>query len=390
MGKHSFSVPINPEALRFAIAQSGYEQEELVEKVRTKGAKRRFSLEYLKEILQGQRNPLYTDLKYLDTYLKRGIPFYFLSQFPNDEVFANFRKKNRDVKIEPDVEVKLREYASLRRDIAEMLKDSYISIERNLRVYTEKESPEKVAEELRKRFVYVPDNFGKSQTREAFQFLRNRVEEEGIFVFKDNLGENTRGCLFLKGEGPPLLLINSSENKNAEIFTLLHELAHYLLDKEELDYGLERSSYSHATENWCDRFAFRFLFPESAESREQFTKDQKEELMKSSRLEELSKTYKVSKHALMFRFYLLNIISGAEYKDFKARYSFKEKEDRKTQADGGGDYYKTNRSRLSGQYIAVVAEHYRKGRLSLPETLEYLRVKDFGRAERLFESVENG
>ena len=43
-----------------------------------------------------------------------------------------------------------------------------------------------------------------------------------------------------------------------EIFTLAHELAHFLINSEEID-DIEETYENGRTERWCNDFAFYFL-----------------------------------------------------------------------------------------------------------------------------------
>lgn len=381
----SFEVNANPKAIKFAIEQSGYDSDILANKIGRQT--KRFTKIYLWELLEGKRKPLYSDLKKLDSFLKRGIPFFFLENMPKENVLPMFRLKNNNLRLSPETEIKLRKYEDLRKEIKYLLqgeKEEYIRV---LPVFDIKQKPEDVAKEIRKKFLFDDIHIEKSTHRDVFAHIRRKIENSDIYVFKDSLENGLRGCIFIKNNLPPLILINSNDDKNAEIYSLLHEFGHFLLDDEELDLDEDGIKKDEKIELWCNAFAYHFIMKNEFEIEENFTKENKAQLTDIEKLKELSEKYKISKHALMLRFYLLGIITANEYYEFKNRFPYKFKDKNKPKS---GDYYKTNRDRLSRKFISLVYATFSDGKISLTETFNYLHVKDNHRIDQLLEVVDNG
>lgn len=381
----SFEVDANPAAIKFAVENSGYTSDLLVCEIgrRTK----RFTMAYLGELLEGKRKPFYSDLKKLDSYLKRGIPFFFLEKMPKENILPMFRLKNNNLRLSPETEINLRKYENLRKEIKYLLDGASKNYERIISVYTIKLNPENVANEIREKFLFDDLNIKKGvSSKDVFEHIRRKIESNNIFVFKDSLEDSLRGCIFIKNELPPLILINSNDDKNAETFSLLHEFGHFLLDDEELDFDGEGIRYNETVEFWCNAFAYHFIMKNEFEVKENFTKENKVNLVDPENLAALSKKYKVSKHALMLRFCNLGIITPKEYYEFKNRFPYKFKDKNKSK---GGDYYKTNKDRLSRRYISLVHTNFSDGKISLTETFSYLHVKDIHRIDQLMEVISN-
>lgn len=98
---------------------------------------------------------------------------------------------------------------------------------------------------------------------EAFKYLRQKVEENGVFVLlKGNLGsyhtdidlQVFRGFA-LCDDVAPFIVINHQEAKSARAFTLLHELTHLLLGQT----GISSSVAEKNIEIFCDRVASEVL-----------------------------------------------------------------------------------------------------------------------------------
>lgn len=379
-----FSVSVKPEVLSFAIKRSGYSREGLVNSINKKFGAKYFDTNYLKEVLDGKISPRYSDLKKIDAFIKRGIPFYFLEGPPDEKIFINFRKKHEEYSLDPKIEITLREYEYLREEIKQLLEDENISYVRDFPIYSVKDDPSKIGFEIRKRLKIDNIDIKAIESKESFEYIRREIERHTIFVFKDHLGYMLRGCIFLNDNLPTLILVNSTDDKNAEIFSLLHEFAHYLLNNEGIDVdniNLEEED----VESWCNSFAYHFLMREEDEIKEGFSKENKEALFNPGRLRELSNKYKLSKFAFVFRFLRLGVIDSCEYHAFINRSPYKQK----AKDSGGGDYYHTNQERLSRKFILIVYENYQDGNISLKETYKYLRVKDRSRINQLLEVLKS-
>jgi len=142
--KSTFNVSIKPELLSFAIKRSGYSIEGLVKRINERFRVKYFDTNYLNGVLEGKISPKYSDLKKIDDFIKRGIPFYFLEEPPDEKIFINFRKKHREYSIDPKIEITLREYEYLREEIKQLLEDENISYVRDFPIYSVKDDPSKI------------------------------------------------------------------------------------------------------------------------------------------------------------------------------------------------------------------------------------------------------
>ncbi len=381
----TFRVSVKPELLSFAIKRSGYSIEGLVKRINERFRVKYFDTNYLKEVLEGKISPQYSDLKKIDTFIRRDIPFYFLEEPPDEKIFINFRKKHGEYSLDPDIEITLREYEYLREEIKQLIKDENISYVRDFPIYCVKDDPSKIGFEIRKRLKINDIDIKAIDSKDLFEYLRGEIERHTIFVFKDHLGYVLRGCIFLNDDLPALILINSTDDKNAEIFSLLHEFGHYLLNNEGIDAEDINLEEDRDVESWCNSFAYHVLMREENEIKEGFYKENKDELFTPVRLKELSDKYKLSKYAFVFRFLNLGIIDFGEYHAFLNRFPYKQK----TEDNAGGNYYYTNRDRLSRKFISIVYENYQDKNISLHETYEYLGVRDNSRINQLLEALKS-
>lgn len=101
----------------------------------------------------------------------------------------------------------------------------------------------------------------------SFVLWRQALEEQGVLVFLTSKypgwshidRELFRG-LALSYDVLPIIVINDSDAKKAQVFTLFHELGHLLQQTSHTGVWEQRAS----EEVWCDRFAGEVLMPSSA------------------------------------------------------------------------------------------------------------------------------
>ena len=150
---------------------------------------------------------------------------------------------------------------------------------------------------------------------------RKMLEEKSIFIFTtskypgwSHIGDNFRG-LSVFYPTLPIIIVNASDAKKAQSFTLFHELGHILRGETELD-EFEELDYldSHSSEKWCDEFAGNILMPEKefSESTNENISEWELGLVKN-----IAKKFKVSPYACLVRMRQLDIINYENYIEIK-------------------------------------------------------------------------
>ncbi len=194
---------------------------------------------------------------------------------------------------------------------------------------------------------------GFRNIEESVNYLSSRIEELGVIVVFNGVVENSnkrslsvdecRGFVLVDPYAP-LMFVNNSDGKAAQLFTLMHELAHIFVGYSAgFDYG-KLLPASDPVEKLCDQVAAEFLVPEDA-----FLKLWRQD----PRVEKLTRHFKVSRIVVARRAYDLGKISKTEFYNLYAMYR-RDVQTKKDSASNGGDFYATQNKRVSVRFAGYV------------------------------------
>lgn len=201
----------------------------------------------------------------------------------------------------------------------------------------------------------------------ALRQLVDRIGSTGVLVMISGIvGANTHRkldpaefCGFaLSDPMAPLIFVNGSDTKAAQIFTLVHELSHIWLGESALSDAQMAAAVGNDHELWCNRVAAEVLLPLSTLPSE-FGGD-----ATTQELDRLARIYRVITVVVLKRLFDANYFGWGEYRD---RYEAERARvmqilTQKQSPDGGGNYYYTQPIRLSRQFArAVIADTFEGG-----------------------------
>jgi len=366
----SFEVNVNPEILRWARERAGFSEEETAKKLK-------ISIENYRKIETGKKKPTFTQIERLARIFKRPTAVFFLPEPPDEPPFsASFRimpKSEQNLSRELRLAIrKARYYQSIAN---ELMEDLGINPKANVKFATINDDPLLLArEERRKLGISIEEQFEFRNAYSAFNRWRNAVEAQNILVFQFKFPiESARGFSLMDKE-PPVIVLNSSDNILARIFTLFHEYAHILLRLPEIYTGEETIDYDKEIESWCNKFASEFLVPENFLKNE---KSYRELINKTKSLEEvlkiLSQRFKVSKHAILTKLKVINVISNEEYEEIslKLKSQFIKEEKRGFSLPA----HKRCIQEKGEKFVSIVLNAKEKEIITSADMIEYLSLK---------------
>lgn len=230
--------------------------------------------EFLQLISEGLKNPITKEeiftneikvsyLKRIDKIFEKGLHYYLDPKSPetSKEASVFFRKQNfatSDLNIGA---IKIvNRFEELKLSLSAIAKLSDLDFKRKFPKYSIKESPKDAAFKVREK-LYPPYNPNR---RDFLKSLISKFAEHNILVFEfiETWNKKDKANIdgfFLK---PNVIVLKRHQSFRREIFTLAHELGHYIIEEEEieeLDYQKIGNKNITKLERWCNDFAYFFL-----------------------------------------------------------------------------------------------------------------------------------
>lgn len=199
-------------------------------------------------------------LKKVDKLFQKGLSFYtspiVLTEQSNHSIF--FRKQNFNSELELGDREIVNKVEDKIQSLSALEKLSDFNIKRKLPIFQISNNPIEVAKEIYDQVIpqetYIED-------RDFLKAFIYRLADNNIIVHEFVETWNKKNKTNLDGFFIQPNTITIKRNQKAfkkEIFTLAHELGHYLINVEEIDH-IEFSQNRNDIERWCDEFAFSLL-----------------------------------------------------------------------------------------------------------------------------------
>lgn len=257
-------------------------------------------------------------LKKIDKIFDKGLHFYLdpktLEQTEEASIF--FRKNSFGTELNIGARKIVTQFEDFKISFSAIAKLADINLNRNLPVYNISQSAKDVANQLRK--LIYPNH--QTKTRKDFlTVIIGKLAERNILVFEFVETWNKKEKANIDGFFlcPNVIVLKRNQNAfNREIFTLLHELGHYLLNEEEIEQvdvlNTVNSNLSEV-ERWCNDFAYYFLAGDYSAIIDNMDMADASNDYYHETIEEISQKVNLSRIALYTRLLLQGKISPHNY-----------------------------------------------------------------------------
>jgi len=261
-------------------------------------------------------------LKRIDKIFNKGLNFYLDPKSPDTSRDASifFRKSKFGTELNIGAKKIVNQFEEFKISLSAISKLAEIKIDRRLPVFTIDQDPRKVALSIRK--TLYPEF--SSNTKEFLRALISKLAESNIMVFEfvETWNKKEKANIdgfFLK---PNVIVLKRQQSSfRREIFTLAHELGHYLINEEEIEHldvlNLASTKLS-AIERWCNDFAYHFLIGEHNNDIELIDKADSSNDYHFELIERISKETHLSRIALFTRLLFQRKLSQRNYNTIKA------------------------------------------------------------------------
>lgn len=338
-------IEVNTNILTWAINRAGYEMHD-------------FLLKFPKtqDWIDNKKKPT---IKQLESFSKKVyVPFGYLllKEPPKEELPIPYFRTGKGALNEINLNVydTILMLQSRQEWLVDYLKDNEFEALQFVGKYNDQTNYLKIVRDIRQTLQLELDwarNF--STWEKALEHLTQRIEDIGIITtFNGIVGNNTRRKIkvedcrgfVLVDEFAPFMFINNSDAKAAQMFTIIHELAHIWLGKSAGFDFKQMLPADDPIEKLCDLVAAEFLVPENL-LLDLWKKDQK--------IKSLARKFKVSPIVIGRRALDLKLISRKYFFNFYKEY-IEGLKNRKAKQGPGGNFYATAKKRISLTFAAHV------------------------------------
>jgi Zn-dependent peptidase ImmA (M78 family) len=359
-------VNINANMLTWAIARAGFDLHEFT-----------IRMPNVQKWLEGEKKPTVKQLEDFSKKVYLPFGFLFLPEPPKEKLPIPFFRTNDTQATKVSVNV----YDTIllmqqRQDwLREYLKDiefdnlSFVSKYKNHFVIAD------IVADIRKTLGLHEGWASELRTwQEALNFLTQKIEDEGIIIVFNGVVENNgyrkipvdecRGFV-LVDQIAPFMFVNNADSKSAQMFTIVHELAHVWTGHSAGFDFRKLQPANDPVEILCDKIAAEFLVPEKTFN-----------IIwgKNPTIKYASRYFKVSEIVIARRALDTGKISRAQFFEFYEEYSKREFEKKENQSSGG-DFYATTRKRLSITFASHINNAVKSGKLLYRDAYKLTSLK---------------
>ncbi|NBC57656.1 MAG: ImmA/IrrE family metallo-endopeptidase [Bacteroidetes bacterium] len=260
-------------------------------------------------------------LKRVDKIFNKGLSFYVdpspISVNKSSNIF--FRKDHFQDELNIGSKKIVNQFEDLKSTLSTISKLSNLKLERNFPIFKINKNPKDTAEGVRNT-IYPKRRISKK--RDFLKQLIENLAEQNVLVFEFVEHHNLTHKANINGffiQPNFIVLKRQQRSLSRELFTLAHELGHYLLNKEEIEdveINFKRHNVSKI-ENWCNEFAFHFLAGSFSDNLDRLEKATEENNFHQNLIKKMSSKTHLSTLALYTRLLYKKKISKSNYQRIK-------------------------------------------------------------------------
>jgi Zn-dependent peptidase ImmA (M78 family) len=359
-------VNINANMLTWAIARAGYDLHDFANKVPS-----------IFEWIKGDKKPTVKQLEDFSKKVYLPFGYFFLSEPPKEKLPIPFFRTNNTQATQ--VSVNVYDTILLLQQRQDWLKDYLKEIEFEtlsfVGKYRNSNNVQEIVIDLR-RSLNLSENWASQYKtwQDALESLIRHIEDIGIITVFNGIVENNthrpisveecRGFV-LVDDMAPFMFVNNSDGKAAQMFTIVHELAHIWTGHSAGFDFRKLEPANDPIERLCDKIAAEFLVPEVTFN---------EVWNSNPNIKNAARFFKVSEIVIARRALDLGKITKASFFEFYDEYTNREFIKKESQSSGG-DFYATTRKRLGLAFSTHINNAVKSGKLLYRDAYKLTSLK---------------
>tara|TARA_R110000751_G_scaffold12457_4_gene42772 strand:+ start:94 stop:1221 length:1128 start_codon:yes stop_codon:yes gene_type:complete len=359
-------INVDSNMLAWAVSRAGYDLAEFTEKVPN-----------LEKWLSGEKKPTVKQLEAFSKKVHLPFGYLFLSEPPVENIPIPFFRTNGN-QID---KVNLNVYDTIllmqqRQDwLRDYLKDNEFDPLPFVGKYNGINKVSEIVNDIRQT-LELSENWASElgTWEEAQNHLIEIIEDKGIITVFNGVVENNgyrkipvdecRGFV-LVDDIAPFMFINNADSKSAQMFTIVHELAHIWTGHSAGFDFRKLQPADDPIEILCDQVAAEFLVPENA-----FNK----KWNLNPNIRSASRFFKVSEIVIARRALDTGKLTKPQFFEFYNEYINRELIKKESQGSGG-NFYATTRKRLSATFAAHINNAVKTGQLLYRDAYKLTSLK---------------
>ena len=308
------NIYINPRRLQYLMMLYGVSSADILTKLNEKRKKK------LEAGDISEKSIKLSLLKKIDkAFFEKGLSFYTDPSPPPKSRSASifFRKNDFNSKMTLADRWRINKVEAELANLRAIMKLSGFEMTRKLKRYKTEDNPRAVANEIR-RHIDLKNSQHLEDDRDFLKFMIEEFSALNILVYEfvevHNLRKKTSWeGMFLE---PDAIIVKRNQGAfKREIFTLVHELGHYLLNSEEVDdapYKIRDTAEQKGIEQWCNNFAYYFIVGELYKDIPMLFK--KAPNINNADIRDISRKTRISRLAIYTNLVMTRSISWDKYK----------------------------------------------------------------------------
>jgi len=359
-------INVNSNMIAWAIARAGYELQVFTEKFPN-----------VQQWLKGEKKPTVKQLEDFSKKVHLPFGYLFLPEPPKEKLPIPFFRTNNSQAT--SVSLNVYDTILLMQQRQDWLRDYLIDKDFDklpfVGKFLNKNNVQQIVADIRNTLGLQENWACDFKTwQEAQDHLIKHVEENGIIAVFNGVVENNtsrpipvdecRGFV-LVDEIAPFMFINNADYKSAQMFTIVHELAHIWTGHSAGFDFRKLQPADNPIEILCDKVAAEFLVPE---------KTFNQVWIENQNIKYASRFFKVSEIVIARRALDTGKISKKQFFEFYEEYSNREFIKKESQGDGG-NFYATTRKRLSITFASHINNAVKSGKLLYRDAYKLTSLK---------------
>ncbi len=343
---------ITPKVLKWARESANMSLKYVVGKVK----KRNVSEEDLASWERGERGTrtlTSAKLRDLAKLYRRSMAVFHWDKPPKDfEKLSDFRDKDNRKQLGHVATLIIREMRERQEWMRDYIKEDGGSSLPFVGSFSVRDNPKAVANDITKTLGIKPKDDLKTwreQCNKARIFLSMY---KTLTLGGEELEDEYKGFA-LADQYAPFIFVNTQYSDNVQLFTLAHEIAHLWIGKSGLSYDIEEVLSNEKIEIFCNKVTANVLMPGSS--------FQGHPYQDYEAVGEIAEKFHVSKLAVIYRVWNLELINEQQFKEFKeqSQEEYEKSGGKQKKAVEGGGFYNSFFKRTGRLYTEIVMEAYR-------------------------------